>query len=115
MSSSNGANNQEVVFTDADLDLLFHQPPPPQYATRPLSAPLVVPQDVPKFDAPFVRAYAPDATPSGIDRDEWLAFVDGLNMAMTTSPPLRVVDTAGKILGFMYVSLSLCLVSAARC
>ncbi|KAJ7909195.1 hypothetical protein B0H13DRAFT_2330630 [Mycena leptocephala] len=34
-------------------------------------------------------------------RQQLLAFIDGLNLAMTASPPLRVVNFAGKVIGFI--------------
>ncbi|KAJ7784324.1 hypothetical protein B0H16DRAFT_1259740, partial [Mycena metata] len=34
-------------------------------------------------------------------QDQLLAFIDGLNLAMTSSPPLRVVDLAGMVVGFI--------------
>ncbi|KAK7042270.1 hypothetical protein R3P38DRAFT_3389986 [Favolaschia claudopus] len=37
---------------------------------------------------------------AGISQDQLLAFIDGLNLAMTASPPLRVVDLAGLVIGF---------------
>ncbi|KAI5898682.1 uncharacterized protein SCHCODRAFT_02663556 [Schizophyllum commune H4-8] len=33
--------------------------------------------------------------------DEFLSFVDGLNLAIVDSPPLRVIDLVGNILGFI--------------
>ncbi|KAF7303643.1 hypothetical protein MIND_00593600 [Mycena indigotica] len=36
-----------------------------------------------------------------ISQEELLAFIDGLNLAMTASPPLRVVSLAGIVIGFI--------------
>jgi hypothetical protein len=58
--------------------------------------PICIPQIAPSFDAPFARGYNAVLRSSvGISQDELLAFIDGLNLAMTSSPPLRVVDMAG--------------------
>jgi hypothetical protein len=38
-------------------------------------------------------------TSVGISQEQLLAFIDGLNLAITASPPLRVVDFAGEIVG----------------
>jgi hypothetical protein len=104
-SSGSSSSNQEIVFTDEDADHLFNHSlsVPPRYSLAPLAAPIVIPRESSAFDAPFMRAYAPDAVASGINRDDWLAFLDGFNMAATTSPPLRVVNTVGQVLGFVYV------------
>ncbi|KAJ7739081.1 hypothetical protein DFH07DRAFT_752319 [Mycena maculata] len=37
----------------------------------------------------------------GIPQEKLLAFIDGLNLAMTASPPLRVVNLAGMVIGFV--------------
>jgi hypothetical protein len=36
-----------------------------------------------------------------IFQEQLLAFIDGLNLAMTASPPLRVVNLAGMAIGFV--------------
>ncbi|KAJ7461720.1 hypothetical protein B0H11DRAFT_2198587 [Mycena galericulata] len=36
-----------------------------------------------------------------IPQEQLLAFIDGLNLAMTASPPLRVVNLAGMVIGFV--------------
>ena len=79
--------------------------PPPLYSELPgststLPLPLCIPQTGTTATAPFVRAYNPEI---GISVEEFMGFVDGLNLAMTSSPPLRIVDVAGQIIGFVYV------------
>lgn len=34
------------------------------------------------FDAPFSRAHGPDIEAAGVREDDWLAFLDALNIAM---------------------------------
>ncbi|KAH8113832.1 hypothetical protein DFH11DRAFT_1704716 [Phellopilus nigrolimitatus] len=51
--------------------------------------------------ATFVRAYSRELHASGVEMDDWLRFIDGLNIAITASPPLRVVNAAGLIIGFV--------------
>jgi len=70
---------------------------PPKY-DGPAIIPLCIPQTGTKASAPFLRGYNPSV---GISQEDFLAFLDGLNLAMTASPPLRVVDVAGKIIGFV--------------
>ncbi|KAJ6478731.1 hypothetical protein C8R47DRAFT_628769 [Mycena vitilis] len=74
-------------------------PPVPDVARRfntpKLPLPLCVPQLVPGFDGPFCRAYNPTLESVGLPQEQLLAFVDGLNLAMSESPPHRVVNLAG--------------------
>lgn len=71
--------------------------------TTPISLPVCVPQAGanPKEQSGFIRGYNPDLNNIGISQNTFLNFIDGLNMAITASPPLRVVDFAGKIIGFV--------------
>lgn len=49
-------------------------------------------------ESPFLRAYAPVLHNHKLPKDSFLAFLDQLNYAMTTSPPMQVLDAAGGIL-----------------
>ncbi|KAI5475746.1 glycosyltransferase family 2 protein [Pseudohyphozyma bogoriensis] len=53
------------------------------------------------YDSPFVRAYSSALKERGVGLSEWIAFVDGLNVAMMGSPPLQVVDKVGMAVGFV--------------
>ncbi|KAJ7245008.1 hypothetical protein B0H12DRAFT_957556, partial [Mycena haematopus] len=64
--------------------------------------PFCTPQIAISFDSPFARGYTPVLQDSvGISQEQLLAFIDGLNLAMTASPPLRVVNFAGMAIGFI--------------
>ncbi|KAJ6477649.1 hypothetical protein C8R45DRAFT_906499 [Mycena sanguinolenta] len=64
--------------------------------------PFCLSQIASSFDSPFARGYNPVLeTCVGISQDQLLSFIDGLNLAMTASPPLRVVDLAGLVIGFI--------------
>ncbi|KAF8307280.1 hypothetical protein DL93DRAFT_136346 [Clavulina sp. PMI_390] len=91
------------IYTEADAATLFGTPPPaPNRASiQRLSLPVALPQTRVAYDAPFVRGWNQELALSGVHQDEWLAFLDGLNIAMTTSPPLRVIGAAGQIIGFV--------------
>ncbi|KAG8978853.1 hypothetical protein FRB94_013149 [Tulasnella sp. JGI-2019a] len=91
------------AYTDDDAQALFEIPLPPTDRTRvaPLRLPLCVPQIGTGIDAPFCRAYCSELSASGIEQTDWLKFCDGLNIAMAASPPLRVLDAAGKVIGFV--------------
>lgn len=77
---------------------------PPSYSPQAydLSLPVCVPQLTSGFDTPFSRGYNHSLASSvGISQEEFLNFIDGLNMALIASPPLRVVDLTGMALGFV--------------
>ncbi|KAL5527873.1 hypothetical protein ACEPAG_6674 [Sanghuangporus baumii] len=67
----------------------------------PLRLPLCLPQGTAGSNAAFLRAYSPELQASGVQMNDWLHFVDGLNIAMSASPPLRVVELAGMVIGFV--------------
>lgn len=74
-------------YTDEDAESLFGVPPPvPDRATlQKLPLPVAVPQIRVAYDASFVRAYSPELVRSGVTQNDWLKFVDGLNIAMVLS------------------------------
>ncbi len=63
--------------------------------------PFALPQIGTGFDTPFARGYNGVLSQVGIPQQTFLDFVDGLNMAMISSPPLQVVNVAGMIIGFV--------------
>ncbi|KAJ7928092.1 hypothetical protein B0H13DRAFT_1704734 [Mycena leptocephala] len=76
--------------------------PPSELAVSPhaqtgIPQPFCTPQIANSFDSPFARGYTLVLQSSvDISQDQLLAFIDGLNLAITASPPLRVVNFAGK-------------------
>jgi len=90
------------AYTDSDAELLFDtRSPTAELPKQRLDLPVCLPQITNGYDSPFARAYNPRLEASGIEQDEWLKFLDALNIAMTASPPLRVVDMAGMAIGFV--------------
>lgn len=86
-------NNQQEQGRSASPPEML--PPPPTYTDlfagethpvpaqlTPLSRPMCLPQIASGFDAPFVRAHGPDAEAAGVSEEDWLAFLDALNIAM---------------------------------
>ncbi|KAK0195140.1 hypothetical protein F5146DRAFT_1024354 [Armillaria mellea] len=89
---------------DAELLIQDFLPAPNEYTgpSNGIPLPLCIPQIATKFDSPFSRGYNDVLSEAvNIPQAELLAFIDGLNLAMTASPPLRVVDTAGMIIGLI--------------
>ncbi|KAJ7665979.1 hypothetical protein DFH06DRAFT_1385855, partial [Mycena polygramma] len=74
---------------------------PRRFETPKLPLPFCAPQLMPAFDAPFCRAYNSTLESVDIPQEQLLAFIDGLNLAMTASPPLRVVNLVGMAIGFV--------------
>ncbi|KLO15427.1 hypothetical protein SCHPADRAFT_938779 [Schizopora paradoxa] len=66
-----------------------------------LSMPFCLPQIGSGFDSPVARGYNRVLEQVGISQTTFLDFVDGLNMAMISSPPLQIVNVAGMALGFV--------------
>ncbi|KAE9393971.1 hypothetical protein BT96DRAFT_201421 [Gymnopus androsaceus JB14] len=54
-------------------------------------------------EANFARGYGPALLEVGLTQQVMSTFIDGLNLAMSASPPLHVVGAAGSILGYVYV------------
>jgi len=48
-----------------------------------------------------MRLYSRDLAPNDIDADGFIAFVDNLVVAQAAPPPLKLVSTAGDIVGLM--------------
>ncbi|KAJ6462043.1 hypothetical protein C8R47DRAFT_993200 [Mycena vitilis] len=98
-----------------DADFLIQSFLPPsvlpvaQHGHSGLPLPFCTPQIAVSFDSPFARGYNPTLHSSvDISQNELLAFIDGLNLAMTASPPLRVlsisaslISVAGMVIGFI--------------
>lgn len=113
------------AYEDSDAEVLFGTPPLPGPGTvkERLPLPICLPQVTRGYDSPFARGWHPQLATSGIEQEDWLRFLDSLNIAMvseietgiivcyiiqdivqTASPPLRVVDLAGLVIGFIPVS-----------
>lgn len=104
--------NAENIEHDANLLIESFLPPPypPPSASQPKTAvlpqPFILPQLSNTFDSPYARGYSEAlADLAGISREDFIAFVDGLNLAVIASPPLQVVNAVGMIIGIVYVLL----------
>ena len=68
--------------------------------------PVVIPQDAPGLREMFSRAWAPELASHNVTPDEFLAFIDHLNVCKAASPPFQVLNLAGTVLGFTSVTPS---------
>ncbi|KAJ7741956.1 hypothetical protein DFH07DRAFT_837059 [Mycena maculata] len=99
-----GSSSGIQLARDADFliqSFLPGEEPRSPLETPKLPLPYCVPQLMPVFDAPFARGYNSALESVNIPQEQLLAFIDGLNLAMTASPPLRVVNLAGMVIGFV--------------
>lgn len=100
------ANNPEDMQHDAQVLIdSFIRPigHPQARSASGLPVPFSLPQIGAGFDTPIARGYSPVLYQVGIPPRTFLDFVDGLNMAMISSPPLQVIDRAGMLIGFVCV------------
>ncbi|KAL5487557.1 hypothetical protein ACEPAI_5665 [Sanghuangporus weigelae] len=91
------------AYSDEDAVALFPEfhTVPERSHLEPLRLPLCLPQGTAGSNAAFIRGYSPELEASGVQMNDWMHFVDGLNIAMSASPPLRVVEFAGMVIGFV--------------
>ncbi|THU98669.1 hypothetical protein K435DRAFT_837982 [Dendrothele bispora CBS 962.96] len=68
-----------------------------------LPLPLCIPQISvsAEWDSAFARGYNDQLQSLGISQQMLLNFIDGLNLAISASPPLRVVSLVGRAIGFV--------------
>lgn len=71
-------------YTESDAETLFASPAPPpaHVALKNLDLPVVLPQINTNYDSAFLRAYNPILADSAILEEDWLRFIDGLNIAI---------------------------------
>ncbi|KAF9070171.1 hypothetical protein BDP27DRAFT_1324409 [Rhodocollybia butyracea] len=95
---------------DADFLIQTYIPAPsdkevPPY--RPHDVPALLPLCIPRISvsaspaSAFARGYNLALETVGITPEMFLSFIDGLNLAIVASPPLRVVNMVGQVIGFV--------------
>lgn len=50
---------------------------------------------------PFLRAYSHVLRAHDVHESEFLSMIDNLSIAQAASPPMKAVDVAGMVLGFV--------------
>ncbi|KAF9070706.1 hypothetical protein BDP27DRAFT_583683 [Rhodocollybia butyracea] len=91
---------------DAEILVQAYLPPPddePSSHTESLSPPLAIPQVTSDElqDATFPRSYNSAFEKFGLSQKVMVSFIEGLNLAMATSLPLRVVGASSTIVGYL--------------
>ncbi|KAL5341909.1 hypothetical protein BJX70DRAFT_386378 [Aspergillus crustosus] len=68
--------------------------------------PVVIPQVTKSFGSeiasPFLRSYSPSLQHLNLSRNEFLAFLDGLNEAFIANPVLQATSLAGSVIGMIH-------------
>lgn len=75
---------QPPNYTEADAEVLLGRYPPPPRVVDRLSLPVALPQIAGTYDASFLRAYNRYLEHSGVNQEDWLRFLDGLNVAIVS-------------------------------
>lgn len=58
---------------------------------------------------PFIRAYSNTLRDFDIHENEFVAFIDNLSIAQAPPAPLQVLNTAGSVMGAVYVDANIIL------
>lgn len=66
---------------------------------KPLCHPVAVPQIINGTGMPFTRAWAPELAAHDITAEEFLTFIDNLNIVSTAAPPFQLVSMTGMVVG----------------
>lgn len=62
--------------------------------------PVLIPQTEPGIQNPFSRAWSSFLNGHDIHEEDFLHFIDHLNVCKAASPPFQVLSLAGNILGY---------------
>jgi hypothetical protein len=102
-SRSPSPSGQHEVLQQA---LEFTQHPPPAYAFQAprLRRPVAVPQVSSRPGMPYARAYAPILAEHGVNLEEFVEFIDNLNIVSSSSSPLQILDLAGGVIDMVPIS-----------
>lgn len=73
-------------------DGFMHRQVSPGRELERLVQPVIIPQLGIAYHSPFKRAYAPVLARSGVEMQDWLEFLDDLNIAMAAPAPAAAVS-----------------------
>ncbi|OTA54643.1 hypothetical protein K449DRAFT_310771, partial [Hypoxylon sp. EC38] len=72
---------------------------PPDTVLSPLPKPVLIPRISPGAQIPFARAWAPELTDYEITREDFITFIDNLNIIIRPHPAIHVVKLAAFVIG----------------
>ncbi|GAW15624.1 hypothetical protein ANO14919_050410 [Xylariales sp. No.14919] len=77
-------------------------PPVPEYTDfLSLPKPVLIPRLDPGSVIPFARAWAPELTDHAVAKEDFVAFIDNLNIVITPNVAFRVLQVAGFAVGLV--------------
>lgn len=98
---------------DQALEFTRHRPPPYDSITR-LSLPVIVPPVANGIALPFARCYAPNLRGHGVSEEEFIEFIDNLNIVTTANAPLQLLGIAGGIASFAPSAIAMAVGTAVQ-
>ena len=82
-----------------DCATSFFPPVPAGAALPPLPRPVLIPRLAPKAPTPFARAWPPELASHAVQLDDFMAFVDNLNIIMIPHPAVRALKLTALAVG----------------
>ncbi|KAI0975580.1 hypothetical protein F4678DRAFT_275005 [Xylaria arbuscula] len=84
-----------------DLATASFPPAPEDAEIQPLTKPVLIPRLDPGGAIPFARAWAPELADHAITKEDFVAFVDNLNIIITPHVAFRMLEIAGFAVGLV--------------
>lgn len=84
-----------------DNALAFARRPPASIHPAPLQRPIAIPRLQSRVGAPFARLYPPELLQYDVPINEFLDFLDNLNIVCADFVPLQILDAVGSIVGLV--------------
>ncbi|KAF7905053.1 uncharacterized protein EAF01_005574 [Botrytis porri] len=101
-NSFSSYNTTSTIVSDNEIPFQAqessHQGPPPDYSHPQLPRPIAVPQIVAGIGKPFARIYAPALSDYNLTSQEFVDFIDNLNIVASENPPVQITDLVGDAL-----------------
>ncbi|KAF7918959.1 hypothetical protein BELL_0262g00010 [Botrytis elliptica] len=95
-------NTTSTILSDNEIlsqaQEFIHHSPPPDYSHPKLPRPIAVPQIVPGIGKPFARMYAPALSDYNLNSQDFVEFIDNLNVVAGENPPIQIIDLVGDAL-----------------
>lgn len=97
-SKSSDEQVERKILNDA---LGFTQRPHIQSILTPLQRPVGIPRLQSRVGAPFARLYAPELAQYDVPMEEFVEFIDNMNIVCADFVPLQILDAVGSLVGLV--------------
>ncbi|KAK4494656.1 hypothetical protein PRZ48_014012 [Zasmidium cellare] len=97
-SISDDSSNDELLHEALDF---ARQPAPQHTKGDKLRLHVAIPQAMPGLGLPFARGYSHELEEHGVSMKDFVKFIDNLNVVSAGSPPLQIMDLAGRVVGMV--------------